>query len=267
MSAMWLLAGCADSPLFRHDRARALAEARGWGTAVLPTTPYRLVSHGPEAGSGGGTLTIYIEGDGLAWRDIDTPSADPTPTDPVALRLALADPGGRAVYLARPCQYVEAADRAGCRVETWTDRRFAPEALDSLDQAVSLLKARWRADRVELVGYSGGGVAAVLLASSRPDVSRVVTVAAPLSLRAWVTHHRVTPLAGSLDPVDVAETVAAIPQLHVTGRRDSTVPAAVTRDYLSRLPAAAPVRWLEVDADHGCCYDRQWPALRAGTSG
>jgi len=39
-----------------------------------------------------------------AWLAVPRPSQDPTPVDPLALRLALVQPTGNAAYLARPCQ-------------------------------------------------------------------------------------------------------------------------------------------------------------------
>jgi hypothetical protein len=35
---------------------------------------------------------LYIEGDGYAWKNRHEPSNDPTPMNPVAMRLAAADP-------------------------------------------------------------------------------------------------------------------------------------------------------------------------------
>ena len=53
-----------------------------------------------------GPLFVYVEGDGLACLDARTPSSDPTPADPVALRLAAADPGAAVLYIGRPCQFL-----------------------------------------------------------------------------------------------------------------------------------------------------------------
>jgi hypothetical protein len=51
----------------------------------------------------------YQSGDGLAWLSSDVPSSDPTPLDPLALRLALAKPARNAAYLARPCGVLRAS--------------------------------------------------------------------------------------------------------------------------------------------------------------
>lgn len=48
----------------------------------------------------GGPLRIYIEGDGFAWINPYTPSADPTPSETTALNLAQKDPFANVIYLA-----------------------------------------------------------------------------------------------------------------------------------------------------------------------
>jgi esterase/lipase len=53
-----------------------------------------------------------------------------------------------------------------------------------MDAAVTALKRASGASRLRLVGYSGGGVMAMLLAARRDDVAQVVTIAAPLRLAA-----------------------------------------------------------------------------------
>ncbi len=55
-------------------------------------------------------MVVYIEGDGRAYVNRRTPSNDPTPGNPMALRLALADPSLRVLYLGRPCQYTRGGE-------------------------------------------------------------------------------------------------------------------------------------------------------------
>ena len=50
-------------------------------------------------------ISIYIEGDGRAWETKYRLSEDPTPSNPVALRLAAVDPAANIAYIARPGQY------------------------------------------------------------------------------------------------------------------------------------------------------------------
>ena len=171
--ALFLL-GCASipPPEARRQHAVQLAAAQGWrglsiqvpGFALqafglqgltLDTQSFPLQAFVPSREFRAGTLVVYLEGDGLAWISGATPSADPTPRDPLALRLALAHPGGQAVYLGRPCQYGD-AERSGCAMRYWTNARFAEPVVQAMSQAVDQLKARHGARALVLVGYSGG---------------------------------------------------------------------------------------------------------------
>lgn len=73
------------------------------------------------------------------------------------MELALQHAHGVAVYLARPCQYAADADQQGCDVTYWTDRRFATQVIDASTLAIDALKQRYTAEKLILVGYSGGG--------------------------------------------------------------------------------------------------------------
>lgn len=88
----------------------SIAQQHGWVSSDIADENFLLRVYYPEKTDFASTLTIYIEGDGLAWINRSSPSADPTPTDPIALKLALAQPEGNAVYLARPCQYAGAVN-------------------------------------------------------------------------------------------------------------------------------------------------------------
>lgn len=205
-------------------------------------------------GERGGLLSIYIEGDGAPWRNPFVPPRDPTPPRALPLLLADADEAPAVAYLARPCQYLDGERLSRCPVDYWSSRRFAPEPLAAMAAAVSRLKAEAGASRLRLVGYSGGGVVAVLLAARRDDVAELVTVAAPLALSSWLSLHDLAPLAGSVDPLSlpVSSPVAAV---HFAGADDRVVPAAVVARYV----AVHGGRLVVVDGfDHDCCWQRDW---------
>lgn len=260
------LAGCLNlSPKLRRDNAEQLAAASGWQRVRLPAGRFVLAGYIPKKiPADNTTLTIYIEGDGLAWINGSTISLDPTPLTPMALELALRHPKGAAAYLARPCQYVEGEDARGCSVEYWTDKRFAPEVVTSAGQAIDLLKRKFQAKQLVLVGYSGGGAVAALVAARRRDVALLVTVAGNLDHRIWTKLHHVTPLTGSLNPADAWEGLQEVRQLHFVGGKDKIVPPEVAESFADRFPAnRRPEIRLIPDFDHTCCWAKQWPALFA----
>lgn len=213
---------------------RALAS--GWGRTALLTENFTLFSlfrpHQASASSHQ-ILTVYIEGDGNAWLSPTRPSSDPTPRYATALSLALADPTKGAVgYLGRPCQYISGPR---CSTVYWTSHRYGDAVIEALDQALSELKEAAGSDLVELIGWSGGGVLAALLAARRTDVVRLITVAANLDIEYWTEVRRLTPLAGSRNPAEEGARLKSIAQIHVTGGEDTIVPPEIAGNYLRRI--------------------------------
>lgn len=261
----FIIASCAalPSPEQRRESALHLATQAGWQAETLQAGAFSLLALAPAHIQPHGLLTLYIEGDGFAWLDSATPSADPTPLDPVGLRLALRHPEGNAAYLARSCQFVGAGS-ARCRESYWTDARFAPEVVAAMNQAVDVLRQRFGAQHLQLIGYSGGGAIAELVAARRNDVVRIVTVAGNLDLRAWTSLHGLRPLTASLDPADQVGRVQQISQWHFAGEQDRIIPPALTRSYAERFPPQQrPVVRIVPGYDHHCCWAESWPQRMA----
>lgn len=211
-------------------------------------------------------MTVYIEGDGNAWRNRFVLSADPTPSEPIGLKLAVQDSAPLVVYLARPCQFTGTRDGGLCHPRYWASARFAPEVIAATAAAIDHYKALLGAEEIELVGYSGGGAVAALVAATRDDVVGLITVVGNLDHAAWTAHHEVTPLRASLNPADAAARLATIPQVHFVGSDDSVMPSLVARAYLARLAAPDQARLVIIEGfDHRCCWVRDWKALRART--
>jgi len=251
--SLLLVAACAPA----RDRLADRGAAHGFRPVTIDAGGFPLFGL-LRAGPRGVPLTVYIEGDGFAWIDRATPATDPTPRDTLVFDLAAADRAAPAVlYLARPCQYAAAP---ACTPALWTTARYGEAAVAALSAAIDRAKADAGAPAVELAGWSGGGVMAVLVAARRTDVSLVVTAAANLDPAAWARHHRVSPLDGSLDPVAAAPLTKSVPQAHYHGARDDIVPSATAIRYLDRLG----IRTAVIDGfDHRCCWVERWPALVA----
>ena len=238
--ALALLAGCAGGET-RDTDAAAIARGGRLAPTAFATATFDLQGWRRDDGRPG-PLFVYIEGDGFAYVDERTPSSDPTPRDPIALRLAAADPGPAVLYLGRPCQFAPGRRDRRCTVRDWTIDRFTTPAVAALDEAIG----RQRRPLV-LVGYSGGGVVAALLAARRPDVERVVTLAAPLAVDRWTTLLDLSPLRHAT--IDVR-----VPLVAFAGQRDATVPAEV-----ATLPGARHI--VVPGFDHRCCWAHDWPRL------
>ena len=175
-----------------------------------------------------------MEGDGKARRNRRQPSLNPTPVNPLALRLAVRDKRENIIYLARPCQYVSIAEQPNCQTKYWTSHRFASEVIGDYNIILDRLKLETGAQRFHLIGFSGGAAIAALLAASRADVGRLVTVAGNLDLANLAAHHKVSPLNGSLDPVAYAQQLKHIPQTHFIGENDKIIPPGLTKQFFAK---------------------------------
>jgi pimeloyl-ACP methyl ester carboxylesterase len=257
------VAGCVSvpSPNTRLLDARELAAQEGWKERVISAGNFELLAFHPQIANAGGRLTIYVEGDGFAWMTGSRPSDDPTPINPVALRLALAHPVGNAAYLARPCQYTKERSTR-CHQRHWTSARFAPEVIDAMNVAIGALKDASGAKELSLVGYSGGAAIAALVAARRNDVVELTTVAGNLDHAAWTAYHRLSPLSGSLNAADVAGNLKRIRQKHFIGERDRVIPPELARRWPEAFsgPRQQNIHVI-ASFDHGCCWDRDWRAL------
>ena len=263
ISTVVILQGCITPfPQSRSNYANDIASTSLWKPVNLDTDEFRLRLYFPDQLKPNNQVVIYIEGDGLAWIDRTTPSSDPTPRDPIALRLALAQGSKSAAYIARPCQYTMLADAIRCQSTIWTNARYSKAAVKAIIQAIDYVKALFGAKQVVLVGYSGGGVMAALASAQRDDVSLLVTIAANLDLEFWTRYHGVTPLLGSLDPVDFGKALKQQRQIHFVGSDDRVVPPSVARSYaLSVDPTLLRTINLVKDVDHTCCWDKVWQTM------
>ena len=259
----FFLAACTNlSPELRWQHAEQLTRQAGWEKLRIPAGQFVLTAYAPKTLTQTDTLTVYIEGDGFAWLSGSQASPDPTPRNPLGLELALRQPHGAAVYLARPCQYVEENDKQNCRMAYWTDLRFANEVIQSANQAIGELKQRYRARELVLLGYSGGGAVAALVAARRTDVTQLITVAGNLDHRAWTQLKQLSPLNGSLNPADEWRALVNIPQTHLLGDRDEVIPRAATESYLARFPANRQPNLISIAGfGHSCCWMEQWGAI------
>jgi pimeloyl-ACP methyl ester carboxylesterase len=205
-----------------------------------------------------GVLRVYFGGDGRPWAG-GAPASDPTGRYQLGLRLFRADPRAGA-YLGRPCYQLEPDERAPCDPRLWTSGRYGPVVVDAMAVALRELRGRSGAERVELVGYSGGATLALLVAAREAYVERVITVAPLLDPEAWTAHHGLLPLTGSLSPLE-APRQRGLEEWHLLGGQDTVVPQALARRYAARYPGA---RFRVIrEFDHRCCWLEHWPSLLA----
>jgi len=239
-----------------------LAQRNGFRKDLVETGAFTLLAY-LRITKYGGPLVVYIEGDGSAWESRRQLSEDPTPRDPIMIELAAADPSKNVVYLARPGQYtMEGA--SSCSPSYWSNERFSETVVSAMSRAVDNMKREYGAKEISLVGYSGGGAIAVLVASRRSDVINIRTVAGNLDHEAVNNYHKTSRLEGSLNPIDFAAAIAKVPQHHFAGSSDKVVPPFIAQSFVKRSGYAGGDRVTIVEgATHSKGWSERWPELLA----
>jgi dienelactone hydrolase len=253
------LTGCGSTPSSaqRIQHIASSAAQHGWKSHIIEGEQFDLLAFLPPQDTPQALLTIYIEGDGNAWKSRFEASDDPTPEKAIALALALQHPG--AVYLSRPCQSIKGPL---CTPALWTNGRFSETVINVSNKAIDKLKARYQADALQLIGYSGGGAVAALVAARRTDIKRLVTVAGNLDHSRWTTLHGVSALSSSLNPADFRGSLKATSQYHLVGQDDHIVPPQLTQDFIADFSPTADITLnIVADFDHHCCWQKQWRSL------
>lgn len=245
----------------RRETAHRLAASGGLSAHAVDAGGFRFQIYERYRGDAD-MVRVYIEGDGYAWVSRSRPSGDPTPMNPVALRLAAVDDAGSVAYLARPCQYYMKSNGKRCDRKYWMGARFAPEVIAAMDGAIDEIKRRSGAQRVELVGFSGGGAVVSLLTARRADVSALRSVAGNLDHVALHRHHKVSQIPESLNAADVAHRIAHVPQVHFVGAQDDVVGGFVYESYRAKMGESSCASKQRVEgASHGQGWAQKWRAL------
>jgi len=251
------LTGCTQVQT-RIDTATMLAKKHGLTKAIVQTEQFKLFSY-QSITQANNVATFYIEGDGLAWLSRKRMSPNPIPKNPVALKLAVNDQSTNVIYLARPCQYVELNTEQHCSSDYWATKRFSPEVITSMDEAITQINQQANIKKIRLVGYSGGGAIAAILAATRNDVIDLRTVAGNLDIELFARYHEVSPLIGSMNPIDFADSLTNIPQIHFIGEKDEIITLQITESYINHLEKYdTSLRCVKVEQIDSASHAKGW---------
>ena len=192
---------------------------------------------------------IYIEGDGYAFNAHGRPTQDPTPHSTLVRKLAFGDNSPNVIYLARPCQYIKSPI---CSKRHWTTARFAPEVINAEYEAIKNIAGD---NPVILIGFSGGGQVAGVIASAKPglNVKKIITIAGNLDHLAWTQYHNLPPLNESMNLESYRKQFAQIPQIHYVGSDDKVMPPLLVREFVGNDDLV-----VEVD---GASHNKGWEEI------
>lgn len=247
-----LLAACASPAQRTDDRAVDL----GYRKQVVQGAGFSHVVYFKQGmGMPGAALHVYLEGDGTPWLRKGLAAADPTPRKPLMLDLMSLDPVA-AIYLGRPCYLGQNEDPA-CSSNLWTDGRYSEAVVESMSSALEKLSANYTS--LTLIGYSGGGTLAMLMAERQPKVVTVVTVAANLDTDSWSALHKQQRLRDSLNPASRPSLDRRIRQFHFAGDKDDNVPPSLVREAIVRQQGAIFKAF--PNQDHSCCWKDVWKEI------
>jgi predicted alpha/beta hydrolase family esterase len=245
-----ILSACA-TPAQRVDRK---AVAQGYDRLLVKGLDFTHIAYIKGVSVPSKAVHIYIEGDGRPWIWRHIIAKDPTSTNTLMLKLMRLD-SAPSVYLGRPCYY-GAKKSDNCSRDLWTSERYSSQVVASMNAA--LLSLIGDDQPIVLMGHSGGGALAMLMAEHLPNVQAVVTIAGNLDIEAWTELHRYIPLEGSLNPASRPPLSPHIYQLHLAGGHDDNV-AAEMIERVARQQNAE-YRYIE-KYNHICCWKEIWPEI------
>jgi predicted esterase len=201
-------------------------------------------------------LRIYFGSDGIPWEK-SRPASDPTGTQRLAVALMLSDPQP-SMYLGRPCYHLASMPEQ-CEPSLWTSDRYSETIISAMSDAVKTLIKRFEPKHITLVGYSGGGAIAVLVAKNLTLETTVITIASNLDIDEWTKYHALLPLSGSANPLDTQLPSGRIRQVHLIGSKDRVVPQKTVQHYTEAHPEAEYYYFDKFD--HRCCWAQHWPEI------
>lgn len=254
ISLSFLLAGCVSDD--SRIAAKDIAQHAGLNRNDIQTKTF-LIATWSRITPPAHLLRVYIEGDGFAWKSRTQPSDDPTPHNPIGLTLAAADKNQNVLYLARPCQFIGPPLPAYCDKSVWTNDRFSPFVIDAMNDALNHVVKHYPGVKLELIGYSGGGNIAAILAERRADVRSLRTVAGNLDVAYVNATHHVSAMPEAVSAIESASALRTMPQLHLSGDADKTV----TPDVAQRFQRAVGGQCSQVEVVRNMAHGSDWAAL------
>lgn len=244
-----LLAACSSS-----QKHRSITDAPvGFEQRLVSGTDFVLTTY-QKITSDKAPYVFYIEGDGRVATKTGI-SPDPTPKRPVLVNLMLLDKRPNIIYIARPCQYSKSLNPKCNNNSYWTSKRFAEEVVENINQVINQVS---KGKKFSLVGYSGGGGIAVLIASRNQNVLDIITIGGNLDINKFTSYHRSLAMSGSINPISYAEKIKFIPQMHLSGELDRIVPPFIAEEYVEKSHSICVKHQIIQGATHSRNWEQFW---------
>jgi len=199
-----------------------------------------------------GTLIFVLHG--------DAPFDRPGYQYVFAARAAAALPHTTVVALLRPGYEDPTGDRSDGWKGLTTGDNYGPGAVDAIADAIRAVTAREHAQRVILVGHSGGAAIAADLLGRHPGIANAaLLVGCPCDVPQWRRHmlaKQVNPLwllpVDSLSPASLAPGIAPGTRIvALVGADDDVAPSALSLAFVAAARAARANAVLELAPGRG----------------
>jgi hypothetical protein len=198
---------------------------------------------------------FYIEGDGAAFSGKYRISENPTPKKRMFIQLASIDTRPNVVYIGRPCQYTPVELNPKCSPQYWTHKRLSDDSVQAMNDVVNKINSN---GQFSLVGFSGGGGIAVLIAARNYMTKDILTIGANLDHVTFTSYHNVPPMIGSLNPIDYAKQIKHIPQIHISGGKDTVVPPFIGDKFVQESSSRCVKQKIFKDISHHHGWNKVW---------
>jgi len=249
---MAFLSACVSSPskLFLSK-----AEGLGFSESSLATPRFDLKVYARPSLNleRSKKLHVYLDGDGKPFIRNQYIAVDPTSSGDLILELMRLDKTS-SVLVGRPC-YHQIAGARNCDNKWWTSSRYSPAVVNSMIEAINQITKNAN-QKITLIGFSGGGALAMLIAAKLESVEKIITINANLDTDAWVRQHNYSSLVGSLNPIEALDAVKAIPQHHLVGANDSNVDSSQWSSKVGQYDNANVTSF--PNFTHLCCWADIW---------
>jgi hypothetical protein len=247
----FFLIGCASEQT-RLNRALDIAAQHDYITEIISTNfPIKIFHQNHNSK----LAAIYLEGDGLVINKHGEVAFNPSPTDPMALRLAVVDNRQISkIVINRPYHYFS---NTNANSKYWTTARYSPEIIRAILETIKTYQQKFKFETIEIVAYSGGAAVALLLASHLNNITRIVSFAGNLDHVNWTKYHDAQPLFESLDPLQDKAAIAKIPQTHFVGESDDNTTVDLAQTYKQKVSSDNII----IVPIPGFSHDSNWPQI------
>ncbi|WP_375359250.1 alpha/beta hydrolase [Candidatus Tisiphia endosymbiont of Neophilaenus lineatus] len=249
-----LLSSCASSIETRVKEAEKVASINKFEKKLVKAGDFVITTY-QRVSDKDSPYVFYIEGDGSISIGRYAIADNPTPSKVMLFKLATLDTRPNIVYIARPCQYTPVELNPNCNQAYWTDKRMAEEVIESTNIVINSIN---NGNPASLVGFSGGGGVAILVAARNKHIKDIITIAGNLDIENFSKHHGIYALKESLNPIDYAIKISNIPQLHLSGSKDAIVPSKIMQGYIKTSPLDCTQQKIFPNITHTKGWDKVW---------